>query len=99
MMGALLLVALPASFYTAVHWVALASWTHLWSLLILGAAPWCFLLALEGEPQPAPVPAVQYAFRTHYGLPSVPFGRVSVDVCVTIVAMIIMASMRSSVVR
>ena len=59
-MGTLLLVALPASFYAAVHWVALASWTHLWSLLILGAAPWCFLLALEGEPPalaPAPAPA------------------------------------------
>lgn len=63
-MGALLLVALPASFYTAVHWVALASWTHLWSLLILGAAPWCFLLALEGVVQPAPLPEPKHIFCT-----------------------------------
>lgn len=49
-----MLVALPAAFYTAVHWAALASWNSLWSLLILAAAPWCFLLALEGDSCPPP---------------------------------------------
>ena len=48
--GAALLLALPPAFYAAVHWAALGAWTHLWSLAILAAAPWCLLLATDGAP-------------------------------------------------
>ena len=46
--AAALLLALPPAFYAAVHWAALAAWTHAWSLTILAAAPWCLLLATDG---------------------------------------------------
>ena len=46
--GAALLLALPPAFYAAMHWASLASWTHLWGLTIVAAAPWCLLLALDG---------------------------------------------------
>ena len=48
--AAALLLTLPPTFYAAVHWAALATWTHLWGLAIVAAAPWCLLLALDGAP-------------------------------------------------
>jgi hypothetical protein len=47
--NALLLVSLPLWFYVAVHFQSLLKWEHFWSVLILGAAPWCLLSMLEGD--------------------------------------------------
>jgi hypothetical protein len=49
--SAALLLGLPPAFYAAVHWAALTSWTHLWGLTIVAAAPCCLLLALDGAPR------------------------------------------------
>ena len=52
--NAMVLTVVPLWFYIAVHWTALFRWEHFWSILILGAGPWCLLAMVEGAPPPRP---------------------------------------------
>ncbi len=72
--NALLLVSLPLWFYVAVHFQSLLKWEHFWSVLILGAAPWCLLSMLEGDrdrSQPSAPGHVELAEAT----PLIPHGQ------------------------